>query len=87
MLDTIFSTAINYFSILISLFPTANFDIVNQISEFMNTFRSGLSFMGVFFPISILLWAMGLILTIETALFSFKAYRWLASNLTLGIFK
>lgn len=87
MIDALLSQVINWFTILVSLFPEANFDIVDQINEFMTAFRGALAISGIFFPVSLLLWAMGIIMTIEIALFSFRIWRWIVSNISFGFFK
>lgn len=84
MIDALLSTAINWFTILVSLFPLANVNIVNEINEFMTTFRGAMSIANVFFPVSTLMWALGLILTVEIALFTFKLWKWIVSNVSLG---
>lgn len=87
MMDAITAALINAATVLVSLFPNANITITENISEFMTTFRSGLVMADAFIPVNYMLTCMGLILTVETALFSFKLYRWIASNVSLGIFK
>lgn len=87
MIDAILSTAIQWFNVLISFFPDANLNIVDQINSFMSNFRNGMAIMDNIIPVSMFMWAMALILTIETALFTFKVWRWIASNVSLGIFK
>lgn len=84
MIDALISTAIQWVNVLISLFPDANVNIVSEIDEFMSAFRGAMSISNVFFPVSTLMWAMGLILSVEIALFSFKVYKWLVSNMTFG---
>lgn len=84
MMDALLSTAINYFTILVSLFPTADVNMVNEINEFMSVFRGGMAIANVFFPVSVLMWALGIVLTIEGALFAFKIWRWVVANVSLG---
>lgn len=87
MIDALISQAINWFTVLVSLFPMANFDIVAQINEFMTAFRGAMAIAGIFFPVSILMWAMATIMTIEIALFSFKVWRWIVGNVSLGFLR
>lgn len=84
MLDALVSTAINYFSILISLFPDASIDFLNQINEFMTAFRGAMAIAGIFFPVPILMTALATVLIIESALFAFRIWRWVVSNVSLG---
>jgi len=84
MMDIIFSGFVSFFNVLVSFFPTANVSTVSQINEFTSNFRTGLSFVGAFIPLSVLLWGLSTILTIEIGILLFKTYRWIVANITLG---
>lgn len=84
MMDALISTAINYLSILVSFFPEASPELVSNINDFMGTFRGAMSVAGIFFPVPLLLTVMGIILTIEIAIWSFRIWRWVVANVSLG---
>jgi len=86
-MDSVITGFVNFFTVLISFFPMSDITVTTQISDFMDTFRGALSIMGVFFPVSIFLFVLSTILTIEIGILAFKTYRWIASNLTLGFIK
>ena len=84
MMDLIFSGFVGFFNVLVSFFPASNVDLVSKLADFTSSFRSGLAVAGVFVPVSILLWGLGTILTVEIGILLFKTYRWIVSNITLG---
>jgi len=87
MMDAIYSGMAQFLTVLISFFPLADISVTQQLTDFTASFRQGLSLVGVFVPVNILLWALGLIMTVEIGILAFKTYRWIASNLSLGFLK
>lgn len=84
MIDALISTAINWFTVLVSLFPGADVELVSYINDFMSSFRGAMAVAGIFFPVPLLMTLMGIVLIIETAIFSFKVWKWIVANVSFG---
>lgn len=86
-LDALGAKAVQALSVLISFFPPLNFYVQADIQNFINSLNGAFAMADVFVPVNILVMVLSVMLSVELSIFAFKLYRWLASNVTLGILK
>lgn len=79
--------ALIIFTFVISLFPTADSEIVSRITDGVAPFKSAIASANWFFPVDTFFAFLAIVFTIELGILTFKTIGWIAKNLSLGLFK
>lgn len=79
--------ALYVLNIVLSLFPTADAEIVSQITSGLAPFKSAVATANWFFPVGTFFTILGIVFSVEFGIFSYKLVLFLARNISLGFFK
>lgn len=72
---------------VIGFFPDANASVLSQISDGLTPFRTAMAAANWFFPVGTFFTVLGIVITIELSIMTYKLVMFVVKNVSLGLFK
>lgn len=85
--EALISVVLQVLGIIIGLLPNHDVDTLNWITSQLALFRTNLTGVDWIFPVNTFLLVLGVVLSIESTTLVFKLAKWVATNISGGIFK